>query len=143
MAPNWLLGGLVIYIVILVFSVWAWFQIIFTKWCRDGFWIIVMEYNVKNSSPTLKLDGVGPVDNRPSTNKLHHLTPPPPKKKDIWHMTHDTVHMICDTWHMTCHMVHMTCCGGWKFSQNFSSLGLTVCDLWYYEDLEEQADRLN
>ena len=27
----------------------------------------------------------------------------------------------------------------WTFSQNFSSLALTVCDLWYYEDLEEKA----
>ena len=28
-------------------------------------------------------------------------------------------------------------------SQNFSSLALTVCDLWYYEDLEEKADWIN
>ena len=33
--------------------------------------------------------------------------------------------------------------GGWTFSQNFSSLALTVCDLWYYEDLEEKAHRMN
>ena len=31
----------------------------------------------------LKLDGVGPVDNRPSTDKLHHFV----QKK---HVTHDT-----------------------------------------------------
>ena len=46
-------------------------------------------------------------------------------------------------WHMTCDMWHMTCLGGWIFSQNFSSLALTVCDLWYYEDLEEKADSVN
>ena len=38
---------------------------------------------------------------------------------------------------MTCDMF-----GGWTFSQNFSSLALTV-DLWYYEDLEENADSVN
>ena len=31
-----------------------------------------------------KLDGVGPVDNRPSTDKLHHFVPPPKKN-----LTHD------------------------------------------------------
>ena len=43
----------------------------------------------------LKLDGVGPVDNIPSTDKLHHFV----KKKncDMWHVT-------CDTWHATCDM---------------------------------------
>ena len=48
----------------------------------------------------------------------------------MWHVTHDTWHVVTrDTW-------HVTCLGGWKFSQIFSSLALTVCDLWYYEDLE-------
>ena len=28
-----------------------------------------------------KLDGVGPADNRPSTDKLHHFVPSPPQKK--------------------------------------------------------------
>ena len=44
---------------------------------------------------------------------------------------------------MTCDMWHVTCLGGWTFSQNFSSLALTVCDLWYYEDLEEKADLIS
>ena len=43
-----------------------------------------------------KLDCIGPVDNRPSTNKLHHIvqkiTP------DTWHLTPDIWHVICDTW---------------------------------------------
>ena len=60
--------------------------------------------------------------------------------------------MTCDTWHVTRYMWHVTSDtytwhvflfffwgGGWTFSQNFSSLALTVCDLWYYEDLEEKA----
>ena len=33
--------------------------------------------------------------------------------------------------------------GGGTFSQNFNSLALTDCDLWYYEDLEEKADWLS
>ena len=51
--------------------------------------------------------------------------------------------MTCDMWHVICDAWHMTCCGGWKFSQNFSSLALTICDLWYFEDLEEKADWLS
>ena len=73
----------------------------------------------------LKLDGVGPVDNRPSTDKLHQFVQ---KKIIMWHVT-------CDMWHVTHDLF-----GGWTFSQNFSSLALPVCDLWYYEDLEEKAD---
>ena len=51
--------------------------------------------------------------------------------------------MTCDRWQVTCDMWHVTCCGGWTFSQNFSSLDLSVRDLWYYEDLEEKAHWLN
>ena len=54
----------------------------------------------------------------------------------MWHVT-------CGTWHMTRDMWHVTRLGGWTFSQNFSSLALTVCDLWYYEDLEEMDDSVN
>ena len=60
----------------------------------------------------------------------------------MWHVTCDVWHVTCDTWHVTRDMWHVTCCGGWTFSQNFSSLALTVCDLWYYEDLEEKAHSL-
>ena len=41
-----------------------------------------------------KLDKVGPLDNRPSTEKLHHFV-----KKN---------YMTCDMWHMTCVMWHTT-----------------------------------
>ena len=68
-----------------------------------------------------KVDGVGPIDNRPSIDKLYHFV----KKK---------LHVTLDTW-------HVTCCVGWTLSQNFSSLALTVCDLWYYADLEEKAEK--
>ena len=45
-------------------------------------------------------------------------------------------------WHVTCHMLHVTCCGRWTFSKNVSFLDVTVCCLWYFEDLEEKADWL-
>ena len=72
------------------------------------------DFNIKQTNIELqldhyKLDGVGPVDNKPSTDKLHHFVE---KKK---------------------------CCGGWTFIKNFSSPALTVSDLWYFEDLEEKA----
>ena len=77
----------------------------------------------------LKLDGVGPVDNRPSTDKLQHFVKKKKKKSGIWHMTCDARHVTCDTWHVTCDMLW-----GWTFSQNFCSLALMVCDLWYLAD---------
>ena len=46
-----------------------------------------------------KLDWVGPVDNRPSTDELHHFVKK--KKCDMWHVTCDMWHLTCDTWHMT------------------------------------------
>ena len=55
-------------------------------------------------------------------------------------------HVTCDTWHLTRRdtwQVTRDMFGGLTFSQNFSSLALTVCDLRYYEDLEEKDDSLN
>ena len=57
-----------------------------------------------------KLDGVGPVDNWPSTHQLHHFLRffkdeiICHKKmwqvtRDTWHVTHDTWHETDDTWH--------------------------------------------
>ena len=48
-----------------------------------------------------KIDGVGPVDNRPSTNMLHHIVKKKQKKRDMWHVTRDTWHVTCATWHVT------------------------------------------
>ena len=47
-----------------------------------------------------KLDGEGPVNNRPSTNKLHQIVKKKKKNCDMWHMTHDMWHVIRDTWHV-------------------------------------------
>ena len=67
-----------------------------------------------------KLDGVGPVDNRPSTDKLHHFVKK--NKKNMWHVTRDMWHVTCDTWHVvTRDMWHVTC----------------------YEDLEEKDEWIN
>ena len=43
-----------------------------------------------NKDKFWKLDGVGPVDNRPSTNKLHQFVQKKQKKHDMWHVTPDT-----------------------------------------------------
>ena len=51
----------------------------------------------------LKGDGVGPVDSRPSTDKLHHFV-----KKKIYIYICDTWQMTCDMWHVTCYTWHMT-----------------------------------
>ena len=84
-----------------------------------------------------ELDGVGPIDNRPSSDKLHHIVK---KKSDMWYVTCDTWHFTHDTWYVTRDMWHVQ---GWSCSQNFSPLAFTVCYLWYYEDSEEKADWLN
>ena len=60
-----------------------------------------------------KLDVVGPVDNRPSTDKLHHFVKKLKTKQknvtsDTWHVTCDMCHVTCDTWHMTFDVWHMT-----------------------------------
>ena len=60
-----------------------------------------------------KLDGVGPVDNRPSTDKLHHFVRKRKKKLwhvtcDTWHVTRDMWHVTRDTWHVTHDMWHVT-----------------------------------
>ena len=48
-----------------------------------------------------ELDGVGPVDNRPFTTKLHHFVQKKTKKKwDMWHVTRDMWHVTRDTWHI-------------------------------------------
>ena len=40
-------------------------------------------------------------------------------------------------------MRHMTGGERWMFSKNFSSLALTVFDLWYFEDWQEKDESLN
>ena len=84
-----------------------------------------------------ELDGVGPVDNRPSTDKLHHFVRKKKKKKG---------HVTCDTWHVTRDTL-----GGvnilLKFqlpsSYRFIFYRTVFTDLWYYEDLEEKDELIN
>ena len=53
----------------------------------------------------LKLDGVGPVDNRPSIDKLHHFVwvkktkKQKNIKKNMWHVTRDMWHVTRGMWH--------------------------------------------
>ena len=46
-------------------------------------------------------------------------------------------------WQVTIDMWHMTHGLGWTFSQNVSSLALTVWDFWSFEDLEEKDHSIN
>ena len=71
-----------------------------------------------------KLDGVGPVDNRPSTNKLHHFVQKKEEEKvtcHMWHMTCDTWHVTSDMWHVTCDTWNVTCLGGGEHSLKMSA----------------------
>ena len=81
-----------------------------------------------------KLDGVGPVDNRPSTDKLHQIVRKKrrrkKRRKKLWHVTHDMWHVTCDTWHVT----HDTL-GGMNILSKFqlpSSYCLFFMILWRY-----------
>ena len=56
-----------------------------------------------------QLDGVGPVDNRPSTNNLHHFVKKKKMTCDTWHVTRDKWHVTRDTWHITHDTWHVTC----------------------------------
>ena len=88
---------------------------------------------------TAKLDRVGPVDNKPSTEKLHHFVW---EKCDTWHVTCDTWHVTCDMWGMTHDMWNVTHGGGWTFSQYFTSLALTVWEKECFDDWEEKNESI-
>ena len=95
---------------------------------------IILVCNMKVSD--YKLDGVAPLMTDPPPISYTTLSKKKNKNKwDTWHVKCDTWHVTRDMWHVTRDMWHMTRLGGWTFSQNFSSLALTVCDLWYYEDI--------
>ena len=59
---------------------------------------------------------------------------------DMWDVTGDTWQVTCDTKQVTHDRWHMTHGEGCTFSPNFSSLALTVWDLWCFEDLEEKYE---
>ena len=74
-----------------------------------GIWnFLWSEYVAAKDVISWELDGVGPADNKPSTDKrqhfVHKIFLKKYKKKycDMWHMTHDMWHVTCDTWHVTC-----------------------------------------
>ena len=83
------------------------------KWLNEGITLNSQFSSVLNSTAS-KLDGVGTVDNGPSTYYLHHFV----RQKKV---TLDTWHMPFDTWQMTHEIWHVTLGGKWTFSQNFSS----------------------
>ena len=60
---------------------------------RDGWIFLDYDENIKK-----KLDGVGPVDNRPSTGKLHQFVRRKKKRrrKKLWHVTRDKWHVTHD-----------------------------------------------
>ena len=48
-----------------------------------------------------KLDGVVAVDNRPSTDKLHHFVQNENEMwNEMWHVTCDMQHVTHDMWHV-------------------------------------------
>ena len=96
-----------------------------------GFVLIKTEFFSNVTAFVLKLDGVGPVDNRPSTKNLHNSV-----KKKMWHVTHDTWHVTCDMWHMIGE-------GRWAFFQNISSLALTVWEGRCLKVLKEKDQSVN
>ena len=62
-----------------------------------------------------KLDGVGPMDNRPSINKIYNFVKK--ERKIKWHLTPDTGHVVVG-----------------EHSLKVSSLALMVIDLWHFEE---------
>ena len=85
----------------------------------------------------VSLDGVGPIDNRPFTNKLHQLNKYNKSlrlKKNIY-LWKKKKRKICDMWHITCDR-------WWALCQYFRSLALMVWELWSFEDLKEKDDLL-
>ena len=80
--------------------------------------------NIRKYGSQKKLDRVGPVDNRPSTDKIHHFVQKrkKTKKNDMCHVTHR---------------------GWWTLYQNSRSPALTVWVWRCFEDLEEKDMWLN
>ena len=58
---------------------------------------------------------------------MRHVT------RDMWHVTRR------DLWHVTRDMFG----GGVNIVSKFQLPSFTVCDLWYYEDLEEKDEWMN
>ena len=81
----------------------------------------VEAFKIFSGKTITKLDGVSLVDKKkPSTGYLQHIFPHPPQKK---------LHVTCDTCNVTHDMSQVTGGSRLTFSQNFSSLALTVWEL--------------
>ena len=73
-----------------------------------------------------------------SPSTLHRLVSPLCKKKTL-----GTRHLTPDMWHVTCDIWHTVGGGGWTFSQNCSSLDLTIWDIQCLEDSKLEDDLLD
>ena len=83
-----------------------------------------------------KLDGVGPVDNRSSTNYLYHFVR---KRKE----------KTCDMWHVTCVMWLVTCDTWWGVTilskcqpPSFYSLGMKVIWRYFHKGINQLINQL-
>ena len=61
---------------------WSGEHIVIARW-------YLYSNGIVNNDINMKLDGVGPVDNRPSSDKLHHFVQKKKKKKKKKHVTYD------------------------------------------------------
>jgi hypothetical protein len=66
------------------------------------------------------------------------LEPPPIISKTLFIKTQ--VHLTCDMWLVICDTLHVALDVGWTFSQKFSSLALTVSDLWRPEEKDHSRN---
>ena len=60
-------------------------------------WLWVCIYGQNGWSYEYKLDRVGPIVNRPSTDNLHHFVNKPKRDIDMWLVSWDTWHVTHDT----------------------------------------------
>ena len=102
------------------------------NYLQDLFFRLIKKNKKLNQMKLLlkkKLDGIGPLDNRPSssTDKLCHFLKRR-RKKTMWQVTGDALQVTRDTWQVTCDLWYMTRArwGRWPFSQNFSSPAHTL-----------------
>ena len=83
------------------------FLIIYISYWRKKIYVSCVYHMFQNKYLCMlyKLDGVGPLDNGPSTNKLHHFVQKKEENEsDMWHVTRDTWHV---TWHVTHEIWHV------------------------------------
>ena len=72
---------------------WRYFGKRLTQWLNQSINYEAVYRTAPATPGLLILDGVGPVDNRPSTDELHHFVR---KKEKMWHVTRDMWHVTHD-----------------------------------------------